>query len=166
MPLTIRRVQPGDHAEVLDVASRAWEPVFESVNLALGHDLARRLHGVDWRAHHAAEVAAVLGSSDAAAWVAELDGRVVGFAAARIVDERRRIGEVQILGVDPSAQRIGVGGALTREAEAWLLDLDLDVAVIGTGGDPGHAPARALYESLGYQAFPVVQYYKVLRPRD
>jgi hypothetical protein len=36
------------------------------------------------------------------------------------------------------------------------------VAVIGTGGDPGHAPARRLYERSGYRPFPVVQFYKEL----
>jgi len=31
----------------------------------------------------------------------------------------------------------------------------MDIAAVGTGGDDGHGPARALYESLGYtQGFP------------
>ena len=66
-------------------------------------------------------------------------------AAARIVDPDRRIGEIRILGVDPAAQRAGVGATLTRHAEAWLREAGADVAYISTGGDPGHAPARGLY---------------------
>jgi hypothetical protein len=38
----------------------------------------------------------------------------------------------------------------------------MDIAAVGTGGDPGHAPARALYEELGYTALPVVRYLKLL----
>lgn len=30
---------------------------------------------------------------------------------------------------------------------------------VGTGGDPGHAPARALYEVLGFTGVPLVAYY-------
>ena len=36
------------------------------------------------------------------------------------------------------------------------------LAVIGTGGDPGHAPARAAYEKAGFRPFPQVRYYRML----
>ena len=36
------------------------------------------------------------------------------------------------------------------------------LAVIGTGGDPGHAPARAMYEKLNFNAFRHVRYYRKL----
>jgi hypothetical protein len=36
------------------------------------------------------------------------------------------------------------------------------MAVVGTGGDPGHAPARAAYEKAGYTAFSLVRSYKML----
>jgi len=39
----------------------------------------------------------------------------------------------------------------------------LDIAVVETGGDPGHAPARAMYEASGYTPLPVVRYLKLLR---
>jgi hypothetical protein len=35
-------------------------------------------------------------------------------------------------------------------------------AAVGTGGDPGHAPARHLYERAGYRPFPIVHYYRAL----
>ena len=35
-------------------------------------------------------------------------------------------------------------------------------AVIGTGGDPGHAAARRTYEKAGFTALPTVRYYKSL----
>lgn len=34
---------------------------------------------------------------------------------------------------------------------------------IGTGGDAFHAPARALYEALGFTPFPLVSYTKAVR---
>ena len=36
------------------------------------------------------------------------------------------------------------------------------LAVIGTGGDDGHAPARALYERHGFPGLPLVRYYRAL----
>ena len=36
------------------------------------------------------------------------------------------------------------------------------VAMIGTGGDPGHAAARRLYERAGYEKLPITRYFKAL----
>jgi hypothetical protein len=33
---------------------------------------------------------------------------------------------------------------------------------VGTGGDPGHAPARAAYESFGFTLLPSARYLKLL----
>lgn len=144
------------------LVSRAWEPVFASVNGVLGGELAGLLHGEDWREYQSAEVREILDSESIRTWVAEVDRSVSGFVAARIVDPARRIGEVRIVGVDPAAQRHGVGTALIRHAEAWLREAGMAVVFIGTGGDPGHAPSRQLYESLGYRLFPSAQYFRVL----
>ena len=159
----LNSTRPEDHETLLALASRAWEPVFASVNDVLGADLALLLHGEDWRTHHAGEIRQILGSDSMETWVADLDGRPVGFVTARVADPTRRIGEIHILGVgNPVAQHQGVGTALIRYAEAWLHEQGMAVAYIGSGGDNGHAPARSLYQSLGYRTFPSAQYYKVL----
>ena len=36
------------------------------------------------------------------------------------------------------------------------------VAMIGTGGDPGHAPARRVYEKADYALIPMARYFKAL----
>lgn len=36
------------------------------------------------------------------------------------------------------------------------------VAMIETGGDPGHAPARRLYEHSGYTPLAAVRFFKPL----
>lgn len=38
----------------------------------------------------------------------------------------------------------------------------MDIAAVGTGGDPGHAPARAAYEALGFTLLPSARYLKLL----
>jgi GNAT superfamily N-acetyltransferase len=164
--LTIREASPGDHKALLELAARAWEPVFDSVNAVLGDELARLLHGEDWRNHHAREIREILDSDSTTTWVAEVNGTVVGFVAALVVDPVRRIGEVRVVGVEPTAQRHGIGVALVRRAERWLHEQGMTVAFVGTGGDDGHAAARALYEALGYRLFPSAQYFRVIRDNE
>jgi hypothetical protein len=36
------------------------------------------------------------------------------------------------------------------------------VAMIGTGGDRGHAPARRVYEKADYRLIPLARYFKAL----
>jgi hypothetical protein len=38
----------------------------------------------------------------------------------------------------------------------------MSVAMVETGGDPGHAPARYTYEKMGFGLFPVARYFKKL----
>jgi GNAT superfamily N-acetyltransferase len=158
----IRLAQTSDHGAIVALALRAWEPVYASVNGALGPELAFALHGADWRGHQTRVTRDCLEDNSGRAWVAEADGALAGFATAAIAEQRRRIGEVVIVGVDPAAQRHGVGRALVEQAGEWLREQGMRVAVIGTGGDPGHAPARALYERLGYRPLPGVQYFRTL----
>jgi len=74
------------------------------------------------------------------AWVAEAERRVLGFVAAAI-DRERGLGEISMLAVDPGDQRRGVGSALTEVATHWVREAGARVAMVETGGDPGHAPA-------------------------
>jgi hypothetical protein len=43
-----------------------------------------------------------------------------------------------------------------------MREAGMKLAVVGTGGDPGHAPARRSYEKAGYTGLPLVRYYKDL----
>ncbi len=67
-----------------------------------------------------------------------------------------------MLAVDPQHQREGVGTELMRFATDWLRGRGMRVAMIDTGGDEGHAPARRLYERVDYTLLPVARYFKAL----
>lgn len=94
-------------------------------------------------------------------WVAETEGEVVGFVGIK-ADEEERLGEVYIIAVDPAHQRSGVGAARTQLALDELADAGMTVAMVETGGDPGHAPARDLYERSGFTLLPIARYFKAL----
>jgi GNAT superfamily N-acetyltransferase len=94
-------------------------------------------------------------------WVADVDGHAVGFVAAKL-DPDESIGEIYMLAIDPDHQRRGLGGELTAVATQWIRAAGMSIAMIDTGGDPGHAPARRLYEQAGYRPMPIVRYFKAL----
>lgn len=162
MNFSIRPYESGDEDEVVALSLRAWAPVFASMRNVLGQHLDTLLHGDDWRVHQEAAVRGQLADGEAATWVAELEGQVVGFVVARVADTDRSIGEVAMLADDPDAQRHGLGTELTELATSWLRERGMKVAVIGTGGDDGHAPARRVYEKANYSLMPIAQYFKAL----
>jgi putative acetyltransferase len=159
---TIRDFAATDEEAVVALSLRAWPAIYEAVADLLGPEINGRLHGTDWEPWQEAQVRETLAREGMRTWVAEADGSVVGFASAHVVDRDRQIGELAILAVDPASRRQGVGLALTDVATEWLRGAGMRVAFIGTGGDAGHAPARALYERAGYTSYPAVQYYRAL----
>ncbi|MFH8491929.1 GNAT family N-acetyltransferase [Streptomyces longisporoflavus] len=161
MGVQIREYSHLDEEHVLDLSLRAWAPVFASMRHVQGEELFLRLHG-DWREYQRKAVQQVLSESAMQVWVAETDGRVAGFVAATVSEPDRLIGEVSMLAVDPDAQGSGIGARLTEHATAWLRDAGMQVAMIDTGGDPGHAPARHVYEKADYTLMPVARYFKAL----
>jgi GNAT superfamily N-acetyltransferase len=67
-----------------------------------------------------------------------------------------------MLAVDPDHQGLGIGTALTGFALDRIKDAEMTVAMVETGGDPGHAPARRVYEKAGYTLLPIARYFKNL----
>jgi ribosomal protein S18 acetylase RimI-like enzyme len=60
-------------------------------------------------------------------------------------------------------RRHHIGAALSQHAFDDMTSKDVEVVVFGTGGtDSFHAPARALYESLGCIPVNVTYYFKQL----
>ena len=72
------------------------------------------------------------------------------------------MGEIYMIAVDPGHQRKGVGRALTEHAMDWMREAGMEVAMVETGGDPGHAAARQMYEKTGFQVFPIARFFKKL----
>ena len=152
MGATIRDYAPGDEEAVVELSLRAWAPVFRSMEQILGPEIFVRLHG-DWRAFQERAVRDALIDEAMHVWVAEAGGRVVAFAAATLYAERA-MGEISMLAVDPADQDRGTGTALTEFVTAWLGEAGVRVAMIDTGGDPGHAPGPACVREGGLHADP------------
>ena len=95
--------------------------------------------------------------------MAVASGRPVGFMAIALNAFHERMGVIDIIGVDPDYQRRGVSSRLTEFATEHMRSNGMDIAVIETGGDPGHAPARAAYETAGFTLLPIARYFRLLQ---
>jgi GNAT superfamily N-acetyltransferase len=107
------------------------------------------------------DVREVLSAPTTNVWVADVDGIAAGFVAVRIHDDQR-IGEIDMLAVDPPHQGVGIGTALTKFSLDWIRASGIPVAMVGTGADPGHAPARRTYEKAGMTLVPMARYFMKL----
>jgi ribosomal protein S18 acetylase RimI-like enzyme len=158
------RIRPFDDRDtetVVDLSLRAWAPVFASLERVLGSEIFRRLHP-DWREDQRRAVEDVCAAKKAQVWVAEVGASAVGFVAVELNDPERSMGEISILAVDPDYQGGGIGTALTESALERLKDAGMKVAMVETGGDPGHAAARRTYEKAGFTLLPIARYFKNL----
>lgn len=159
MSISVRAFAAEDADRVVALALDAWRPVFASLADVVGDRLFRQFFGPDWRAYQEQDVRRAC--STYRTWVAEADGVVVGFTAVEVPEEGDE-GEIYMLAVDPAHQRRGIGSALTAFAVERIREAGKAVAVVATGGDPGHAAARATYEKAGFTALPSIRYYRPL----
>ena len=157
----IRLFEDRDAETVVDLSLRAWAPVYASLEQVLGSDIFRRMHP-DWRGDQRRAVEEVLTAKKGLVWVAELDGAVAGFVAIELHHPERNMGEISMLAVGPDYQGGGIGTALTEFALDRLKDAGMKVAMVETGGDPGHAAARRTYEKAGFVLLPIARYFKNL----
>jgi ribosomal protein S18 acetylase RimI-like enzyme len=157
----IRPFEDRDAEAVVDLSLRAWAPVFESLERVLGSEIFRRMHP-DWREEQRRAVEDVLAAKEGRVWVAEVDDAITGFVAIELHHPERNMGETSMLAVDPDYQDGGIGTALTEFALDRLEDAGMKVAMVETGGDPGHAAARRTYEKAGYTLLPIARYFKNL----
>jgi ribosomal protein S18 acetylase RimI-like enzyme len=159
----VRSFREDDLEAIVEFSLRAWAPVFESVRSILGDEIFVRLHP-DWQASQAEAVRSSCTSAERDVFIAVADGRPVGFAAVGLNAFHEGMGVIDIIGVDPEYQRRGVATQLTESAIEHMRQRGMDIAVVETGGDPGHAPARAAYDAAGFTLLPIARYFRLIEP--
>lgn len=156
----VRPFETADLPRVVELSLEAWAPVFASIEAQLAGSGVFELQHPDWRAGQRRAVETTCTEPAHAVWVAEADGDVVGFVA--VGEREESLGEIVMIAVDPAHQRVGIGAALTQVALGWFRERGYATAMVETGGDPGHAPARRTYEQAGFTPLPLVRYFTAL----
>jgi ribosomal protein S18 acetylase RimI-like enzyme len=156
----IRDFQLHDLPALIDLTIEAFRPLFET-------DLPARLdpavfahdHG-SWIDDYRQEVPTLHDpEADRYILLAEEtlgDGPPLGYVGWQVNPDGS--GRLKMVAVHPDARRRGVGRAVCRAALERLRQRGVTVVHVGTGGDPFHASARRLYESLGFYGYPVMDY--------
>ncbi len=161
MNVQIRSFNRQDLPDIVQLSLLAWEPIFTAWEHILGPDLYPIAIYPDWRKSQQEAVEKVCQDENITTWVAEVQGKVVGFIAYQLNDTTKT-GEVHMLAVHPEYQNHGIGTELNLLALQKMKQSGMRLAALGTGGDEGHAPARRSYEKAGYTGLPLVRYYKKL----
>ena len=158
------RIEPYDAHQldaVIRLSLRAWAPVFDSIQNAMDADVYREFYPDDWSVSQQKAVEDVCAAEDTNVWVAIDAGSTVGFIAVKLHLDSR-MGEIYMVAVDPDFQGRGIGTALTEFALLWMKNAGMSVAMVETGGDPGHERARRTYEKVGFGLLPIARYFKKL----
>ena len=141
--MRIELYDPRQLDAVIRLSLRAWTPVFDSIQKAMDANVYREFYPADWRVSQQKAVEDVCAAEDANVWVAIDAGSTVGFVAVKL-DSESSMGEIYMVAVEPDYQRRGIGTALMQFALDWMKVAGMSVAMVETGGDPGHAPARCI----------------------
>lgn len=160
----IRDFQPDDLPALIDLTIEAFRPLFE-IDLPALLDPAVFAHDHrTWADDYRREVP-TFHDPEANRFIVlaeetEGDGSLLGYVGWQVNPDGS--GRLQMVAVHPDARRRGVGTAVCRAALDRLTQRGVTVVHVGTGGDPFHASARRLYESLGFYGYPVMDYTRAL----
>ena len=160
MVINIRAATKSDLQPMVELTLKAFEPIFESFESILGEEIFPVLFP-DWRETQQKIVVDAFKNEEIALWVAEIDEIVTGLVTLKL-DQQQKIGELHFLAVHPDYQNRGVGSALNQFILEKMRKAGMQVAMVSTGGDSSHAPARRTYEKAGYIPLPIVNYYQKL----
>lgn len=154
----IRTARPDDADRCGQIAVAAWRCVFESWREILGEGVWERVFG-DWEDRKRGSVVSQVRNHHQHAIVTEAGGEIAGFLTWRL-HPQQGVGEISNNAVDPRHQRSVIGTAQVRWVLERFREEGMSAARVMTGGDPGHAPARAMYHKAGFErALPYVEYF-------
>jgi ribosomal protein S18 acetylase RimI-like enzyme len=160
MEILIRECREADLDTLQTFTVSAFEPIFASFAAILGDELYKLVYP-DWKSLQKNLVLSLYNNEKMNVWVADVDNRPVGLIAYQLQEEDKT-GVIEFLVVDPAYQNDGVGNRLNEFVLGKMKEAGMQTALVGTGGDESHAPARRAYEKSGFIALPSVWYFKRL----
>jgi len=160
--LLIRAFRPTDVTAIMNIAVRAWEPIYAQSLKTLGPELFAARFGDDWRVYKATQVERGALERPGQFLAAEMNDEIVGFASWEL-DPSQKIGTIMNNAVDPTWRGRGIGPAMYETMLTIFREAGMQHAYVETGGDPAHAAAVRAYEKAGFNIrVDVVRLYRAL----
>ncbi|MEM8611831.1 MAG: GNAT family N-acetyltransferase [Cyanobacteria bacterium P01_H01_bin.105] len=152
---------------IVNLSLQAWAPVFDSIQKVMNADVYQAFYPDTWLVSQQKAVEDVCAAEDIQVWVAnwqdssDATSTIVGFVAVKF-DAESSMGEIYMIAVNPEFQGRGIGSELIAFALDRMKEAGMVIAMVETGGDPGHTPARHTYEKAGFELLPIARYFKHL----
>jgi ribosomal protein S18 acetylase RimI-like enzyme len=145
--------------DAVQIAIKAWTPIREIFRRDLGDELYEA-HFTGWQQDKRASVEKAILAGNG--FVALKGAQVVGFVTYSM-NQKLRSGTICNNAVDPDCRGMGIGPKLYDKVLQTMKEQGMEYAIVTTGLDDGHAPARRAYEKMGFEKnLPSIKYYKKL----
>ena len=145
--VVIRPFRESDYPVICEITTRIW-------NIGVDNTKERvygfKVGGKTWQENKTQTLQNQMRAHPGDWFVSVLNDRVIGFCSLT-VDEKTGIGEVGHNGVHPDHQGKGYGSNQLRFVLRKLREAGMRIAEVWTVMNNGHAPARRMYESAGFQ---------------
>lgn len=150
--LDLRLALTSDADRLENIRARAFAPVFASFRALLGDAIYERAQQPEDDAQRELLSSLVSGRPGWTLWVAQapVSDAVVGFVALH-TNPQTGVGEIGLNAVDPAFAGRGLGTAMYTFALERMRQASMTVAVVATGGDASHEPARRAYRKAGFE---------------
>ncbi len=159
MPVIIREFRQDDLDTILDIAVAAWQPVFESSRNIIGDELFEITYPAPNARKRSSVTKACNENDPTLVWIAEQDDEIAGFITV-ILNHKTLVAEIGNNAVSLSNQWAGIGTQMYEFVLNEMKQAGMKSAVVTTGGDDAHAPARRAYEKAGFSGqVPSVEYH-------
>lgn len=147
--ILIRQVVDSDVEVIEDISVAAFAVHYEFYRQKMGEAIFQTIHK-DWKERKKKAVReACCQENGYHAFVAEIDGKIVGFVTLKC-DDQTLCGIMGNNSVDPAYQGRGIGQRLYKTALDYMREKGMKYSLVQTGLGPTFASARAAYEKSGY----------------
>ena len=154
--IVIERTLPEQIEALCELSVKAWQPVFDERVRLLGKELYDCFFS-EWKEAKKKDIERNLREN--IGYTALVNGEIAGFMIY-IRDNASKTAIIDALAVDPEYGGLGIGTKLCLYVKEQMKKDGMMYAVVTTGLDDAHAPARHTYEKMGFEkGLPSVKYF-------
>lgn len=132
--------------KAIEITYVAWEPIFEKYREELGEEMFSDLYG-DWKDMKYKRV--YDGLTSGKGFIALVNGEVAGFIFYE-VDKEKKKGIIEENAVSSKYRGMGIARKMYEFVLGKMREEGMVYAMVTTGLDEAHAPARRAYEKAGF----------------